>query len=131
MAIDGSGQKRLTSDKAEEYAPAVSPDGKRIVLERCICNLVDPEKRLRKYFSIQVIDIDGGNRVTLAKSKGNDVGPSWSPDGAKIAYYSDRAAKKAKKDYFKDQLYTVNADGTGAARLLKSAFVDREPSYVP
>ena len=39
---------------------------------------------------IYVMNIDGSNQVNLTNNAADDRLPSWSPDGSKIAFMSDR-----------------------------------------
>jgi len=58
---------------------------------------------------IYVMNADGTG-VTRLTSGFGDLGPSWSPDGSKIAFSSWR-------DGGGDEIYVMNADGTGQTRL--------------
>jgi len=58
---------------------------------------------------IYVMNADGTG-VTRLTSGFGDLGPSWSPDGSKIAFSSGR-------DGGGDEIYVMNADGTGQTRL--------------
>ena len=40
-----------------------------------------------------------------------DSGPAWSPDGSKIAFWSNREGKK--------KIYVMDADGTNVTRLIR------------
>ena len=42
---------------------------------------------------IYVMNADGSNPVNLTKNDSRDTMPSWSPDGTKIAFVSDRDHK--------------------------------------
>jgi TolB protein len=60
------------------------------------------------------VKTDGSGLVQLTHDSGgkvNDGADSWSPDGAKIAYTSNRSGTY--------QIYTMNADGTHRTRLTK------------
>lgn len=48
--------------------------------------------------------------------------PSWSPDGTKILFWSNRTGHR--------QLWLINADGTNEQRLVTNAFDDWDPIWV-
>ena len=50
-----------------------------------------------------------------------DSGPAWSPDGTKIAFTSDRGGD--------DEIYVMNADGTGPTNLTNNDAFDFEPDW--
>ncbi|MBJ7457169.1 MAG: PD40 domain-containing protein, partial [Thermoleophilia bacterium] len=97
MNPDGSGLTALTAETfpKRNLEPEWSADGQRIVFA---------STRDADIEQIHVMDADGGNRVNLNVS---GRGPAWSPDGTKIVYQS----------IVNSGLWTVNADGTGAAAL--------------
>ena len=45
-------------------------------------------------FEIYVMDVDGGNRENLSNHPVHDMEPDWSPDGTKIAFVSNRKARR-------------------------------------
>ena len=53
----------------------------------------------------------------------DDGGPSFSPDGSKIAFFSDRDG-----DY---EIYVMNADGSNQTRLTNNPAVDAKASFSP
>src|SRR5207253_4911001 len=71
---------------------------------------------------IWAVGADGSNPRQLT-SQGANRFPSWSPDGAAIAFISDRDGY--------EQLYAMNADGSGQRRLLTSHHSDRYPVFAP
>jgi TolB protein len=58
---------------------------------------------------VWTIDADGTDLTRLTHSPGPDFDPSWSPDGTKIAFRSERSGEP--------ELWVMNADGTGQRRL--------------
>jgi TolB protein len=55
------------------------------------------------------ISAEGGTPVRLTSTPGIDVGGSFSPDGKKIVFESDRSGAQ--------QLYTMNIDGSNQQRI--------------
>jgi len=76
MNPDGSNQKRLTQNVAQDSDPAVSPDGTKIAFTS------DRDAQQEIY----VMNLDGSNQRRLTTDPANDRVPSWSPHGTKIAY---------------------------------------------
>ena len=52
-----------------------------------------------------------------------DGSPAWSPDGKRIAFYSERDGNA--------EIYVMNADGTGATRLTRTSADEGYPCVVP
>jgi TolB protein len=59
-----------------------------------------------------VIDPDGTHPHRLTTNPAKDSYPSWSPDGTKIAFSSDRRGQL--------DAYVMNADGTNQHRITTS-----------
>ena len=69
------------------------------------------------------MDADGSNQTRLTDNAAYDFHPSWSPDGQKIAFYSDRDG-----DY---DVYVMNADGSDVVKLTDNTVIDVVPSWSP
>jgi len=76
----------LYSETAEiDFSPSVSPDGSEVAFT----TLRYATGSLREHtYEIATQAIDGSDRVRLTNNDWDDVSPSWSPDGARIAYVS-------------------------------------------
>ncbi len=97
----GTGKQRLvTSSKNPTFAPRWSPDGQWVLYSMAIAGNTDIYK---------VSAAGGGTPVKLTQSPGIDVGGSFSPDGSKIVFESDRSGSQ--------QLYVMNADGSDQQRI--------------
>ncbi len=105
---DGKGAPvRLTNNNEEERAPSWSPDGRRIVY---MC------RGDGRDFEVCVMNSAGTQQRQLTRNAIADLTPSWSPDGAKIIFH--RPVAPGAGGF---QLWTINADGGGEARLTNTA----------
>jgi WD40-like Beta Propeller Repeat len=100
---DGTGLRNLTPDGEFESDPVWSPDGRKILFLR------DGQ--------LYVMDAGGSGRVNIAGGQGISE-HRWSPDGRMIAFVDVRAEGG---DVF-DDLWVMQADGTGKFRLAEKAF---------
>jgi TolB protein len=72
---------------------------------------------------IYVAPADGGAPQRLTTSPGIDTAPSFSPDGTKIVFESDRSGSQ--------QLYIMNADGTNQRRITFGGGWYASPEWSP
>ena len=98
MNVDGSGQRRLASERVARCA--------RLVARRA-------EDRVRGSrrdgnAEIYVMNADGSGQRRLTRNTVRDSNPVWSPDGRRIAFESNW------------QLNVMNADGSGQRRLTRN-----------
>ena len=70
--------------------------------------------------AIYLMDLDGGNKRKLVE--GRD--PAWSPDGQRIAFTSSAFEGN-------DEIYLINADGTGMRRITDHKNIDQHPAWSP
>ena len=100
MKIHFAGQsaswQQLTSDRAEDVRPRISPDGRQIafVSDR------------QGHPNIWVMGADGSGPRNLTVDRGENDGPVWSPDGRRIAFESTRGSGSG-------YIFIMNADGSG------------------
>ncbi|HEX6100647.1 MAG TPA: protein kinase [Thermoanaerobaculia bacterium] len=76
MNADGSGRQQITHDEHSNRSPAVTPDGKQLVYLS-----VTP-----KGPEVCRIDIDGSDRMVLAKTSSATAALDVSPDGNSVVY---------------------------------------------
>ena len=75
---------------------------------------------------IYVMDGDGTNQRRVTVNPARDESPAWSPDGAKIAFESNR--NNENKDH--SQIWVIDADGKNPIRLT-DGLVDCCPDWSP
>lgn len=138
MNLDGSNQRQLTSSQGHTWAPVVSPDGTVLMFSTVIGHHVhsDPSGGAlageSNNHDIYVADLVGDSEDTLqainlenvtATSLAWDNGWSWSPDGKRIAFSSDREGNY--------EIYTMAADGSDVRRLTNDPASDGWPVWTP
>ena len=70
------------------------------------------------------MDPDGENQTRLTHNVGGDTHPSWSLDGQRIAFVS-------QKDFGDGDIYVMDADGDNQKRLTRIPLITRNPSWSP
>lgn len=98
--------KRLTADKSCDRHPRFSPDGTRIAFDS---NHGKDPLSLRYFkratYDIYVIRRDGSGARRLTMNPFDDQSPTWSPDGHRIIFTSNRNGF--------ENLYTLMVDSAG------------------
>lgn len=108
--------RRLTEPGTTRTAASFSPDGDRIAY------VIWPDEENGQP-DVWVMEVDGTDARNLSDHPGYDGWPSWSPDGERIAFASNR------NGWF--QIWEVDADGGAPRRLVRSPYNDRRPFYSP
>jgi len=110
---DGQNPQVMLRSPHSIISPAWSPDGTRLAYVS-----FELDKPV-----IYVQTLATGQRVPLANFKGNNSAPAWSPDGRQLAIVLSRDGIS--------QIYTINANGSGLTRVMRSPLIDTEPHYSP
>jgi TolB protein len=72
---------------------------------------------------IHVSNADGSGDRPVTTHASRDADPAWSPDGARLAFTTERDGNS--------EIYVVDADGTGAGRLTNDPAADFHPTWSP
>jgi Tol biopolymer transport system component len=111
---DGGGLRQLTRFRSGDVGrPALSPDGKSVVFDRA--------KTADGDFDIWIVRSDGHGLRDLTPGPRDDTAPSWSPDGAKVLFASDRGGAY--------DIFVMKASGTGMVQLSDRGRGDLEPAF--
>jgi Tol biopolymer transport system component len=114
VAPDGSGLRQLTNGDSFDTAPAWSPDGSRIL----VGHMVDETPT-----DLFVVDRDGsGAELLVGDRRTHEWLATFSPDGRRIAY------TVALDD---EDIWLMNADGSGRSVLLGGRPPDSSPAWSP
>jgi len=110
MKADGSGVKQLTNDGTLAfYDPVWSPDGKRLVY------YVERGDQKDQIWSMKP---DGTDQKLLTNNIGHNFYPSWTADGKRILFTSNRDGKQ--------QLYSMDRDGSDVKAVGVESFYARQ-----
>jgi Tol biopolymer transport system component len=111
MNADGTNVTRVTNRDGMDATPSWSPDGKQLAF-------VSDRDTPGVGSDVYVVNVDGTKctRVTYVASALYNLQPSWGPDGKQIAFSTD-------------QVFVVNADGTGVTQLTSGSGFNSTPSW--
>ncbi len=121
---DGNNETQITSDpdptdflQASHTAPDWSAATNQIAFAS---NRDNTERQIGT--DIYAIDADGSNLTRLTQTLSDtESDPAWSPDGSRIAFTSNRGGN--------NDIFVMNADGTGQVNLSNSFGADQSPSW--
>jgi Tol biopolymer transport system component len=74
---------------------------------------------------IYVMEADGQYPTRLTNNDALDARPDWSPDGARIAFISDREGPGDS------EIYSMDADGQNPTRLTNTSASEGDPKWSP
>ena len=73
------------------------------------------------------MDADGSNPMRLTDNGLRDSGPTWSPDGKRIAFVRGYKFPEVAND----DIWVMDADGSNQTQLTDDPAYDRSPSWSP
>jgi hypothetical protein len=115
FVLDAHGSRNLTgTSTVTEADPTWSPDGTKIAFTRNV-----PGVGFFGAFEIFVMNADGSDQTRLTRARDDGVAfhsyePTWSPDGARIAFTRTIFPGDGR---FDEEIYVMNRDGSGVERL--------------
>jgi Tol biopolymer transport system component len=111
------------TELGEGSDPVWSPDGQRIAF--VLAEKPPPGVlRLQTNLDIYTLDVETGERTQLTQDRASNEGPTWSPDGQRIAFVSTR-------DNAQGEIYVMNADGSDVRRLTDNELAEAMLAWAP
>jgi eukaryotic-like serine/threonine-protein kinase len=111
--FDRQGRKVGTIGEPGVYRTlTISPDGKRVAVER-----TDPQTQNK---DIWIFDVSSGAATRFTSDPGWDAFPTWSPDGRRIVFTSNRSGVY--------DLYQKASSGAGSEQLLYRSTEGKGPN---
>ena len=125
MNADGSEQTNLTNNEADDEWPTMSPQGTQVVF---VSNRDEPSPQtcMLNYecnSELYMVRTDGTGLTRLTDNPASDSFPIWSPDGAQIAFNSNRDGP--------GDIFVMGADGSGQINLTNDREFDFYPRWMP
>lgn len=118
-ATDGSEPWQVTHEKSAKHSIRWAPDGTRIAY-------IGNREKTQDIF---LVPAAGGEARRLTEKTNewdeNRWAPAWSPDGKHIAFVSNRS------EYFADDLWMIDTDGTHLQKLTTNIRVMTDPVWSP
>jgi Tol biopolymer transport system component len=120
MNPDGKGRKQLTKNAADDFEPALSPDGQKIAFTSQNVQPSnsdgDPE--------VYQMDVGGSDQRNLTNNAEGvqDDFPDYSPGGKRIVYDSD--GRRTSNPEGDDEIYKMDANGSDRENLTDNSGVN-------
>jgi Tol biopolymer transport system component len=116
--MNGNGDviQLLATTPGPKTDPVISPDGRKIVFT--VGDISEGSTS-----PLWIVNSDGSGLKQLTFDGANDMRPTWSPDGARIAFVSTRDGNA--------EIYVMNADGTGQTNITNDTTDDDTPTWSP
>ncbi len=128
---DGSNPRALTDPPSPgNLDPSWSPDGRQIAFASFRHCIFEPGGGC--YSEIFVMNTDGSEVTKLtARRDTSSFGPTWSPDGRRIAFQSTAFTPGTFFPIQNVDVFVVNVDGTGLSQLTTTPEHELAPAWSP
>jgi Tol biopolymer transport system component len=114
MDANGANKRQLTPAALEGGPDDVSPDSQHILLG----NHRNSPPALSNDIFVMNLDGTGLTQLTHYPTIHHDVSASYSPDGTKVVFSSDRLSPDVSTTAFGTiDIFTMNADGSNVTRI--------------
>jgi len=153
LSMNGGEARRITTFKNGVTSFKWSPDGKRLA---CLSRVGPSDNRgenkdrsdVRHYSHISykfndtgwfddrrshifIVDANSGSAKQITSGdEWNDADPQWSPDGARIAFVSNRTGKEYEEDRNSD-VWVIPAEGGALTKISDHDEADTSPRWSP
>jgi TolB protein len=132
VGADGSQQRNLTNNPAQDFAPAYSPDGRRVAFGSF--RAWDPLGGgfVANSGELYVMNADGSNVRRVTVNAVPDGYPAWSPDGERLVFARPQRQQLPDEDLPPTDLWNIVLKTGEERQLTDTALTDEiRPRWSP